>query len=116
MQHAHRTRHDAVDPGRAVSAAAMRDRLIVALDVPTVAEAGKVVRDLGDAASFYKIGYQLAFAGGLDFARELVAGGSKVFLDMKAKSRGPAKRDPNSMPDWSGLWAPAPTRGASQVK
>ena len=82
MQHAHRTRHDAVEQGRAVSAA-MRDRLIVALDVPTVAEAGKVVRDLGDAASFYKIGYQLAFAGGLDFAGELVAGGSKVFLDMK---------------------------------
>ena len=83
MQHAHRTRHDAVDPDRAVSAADMRDRLIVALDVPTVAEAGKVVRDLGDAGSFYKIGYQLAFAGGLDFARELVAGGSKIFLDMK---------------------------------
>jgi hypothetical protein len=35
----------------------------------------------------------------------------KVFLDMKAKSRGPAKRDPNSIPDWSGLWTPAPTRG-----
>ncbi len=33
--------------------------------------------------SFYKIGYQLAFAGGLDFARELAAGGTNVFLDMK---------------------------------
>lgn len=61
----------------------MRDRLIVGLDVPDVAEAGRVVRDLGDAVSFYKIGYQLAFAGGLDFARELAAEGKKIFLDMK---------------------------------
>ena len=63
--------------------AAMRDRLIVGLDVPTVAEAERVVRDLGAAANFFKIGYQLAFAGGLDFARELASGGKKIFLDMK---------------------------------
>jgi orotidine-5'-phosphate decarboxylase len=61
----------------------MRDRLIVGLDVPTVAEAEKVVRDLDGVVSFYKIGYQLAFAGGLDFARELASCGTKVFLDMK---------------------------------
>ncbi len=61
----------------------MRERLIVGLDVPDVAEAEKVVRDLDDAVSFYKIGYQLAFAGGLDFARELASGGKKIFLDMK---------------------------------
>jgi len=61
----------------------MRDRLIVGLDVPTVKDAEAVVRDLDGTASFYKIGYQLAFAGGLDFARELVSGGNKVFLDMK---------------------------------
>jgi len=61
----------------------MRDRLIVGLDVPTVAEARKVVEELDGVVSFYKIGYQLAFAGGLDFARELAAGGAKVFLDMK---------------------------------
>jgi orotidine-5'-phosphate decarboxylase len=60
-----------------------RNRLIVALDVPTVGEAETVVRDLEGTASFYKIGYQLAFAGGLDFARELASGGTKVFLDMK---------------------------------
>ena len=41
------------------------------------------MRDLDGVVSFYKIGYQLAFAGGLDFARELAAGGTKVFLDMK---------------------------------
>jgi orotidine-5'-phosphate decarboxylase len=61
----------------------MRDRLIVGLDVPTVKEAEAVVRELDGVASFYKIGYQLAFAGGLDFARELASGGTSVFLDMK---------------------------------
>jgi orotidine-5'-phosphate decarboxylase len=61
----------------------MRDRLIVGLDVPTLAEARKVVEELDGVVSFYKIGYQLAFAGGLDLARELAAGGTDVFLDMK---------------------------------
>jgi orotidine-5'-phosphate decarboxylase len=61
----------------------MRDRLIVALDVPTVREAEAIVAELGDAVSFYKIGYQLAFAGGLDFAKQLSASGKQVFLDMK---------------------------------
>jgi len=61
----------------------MRDRLIVGLDVPTVKEAEAAVRELDGVVSFYKIGYQLAFAGGLDFARELASGGTKIFLDMK---------------------------------
>jgi orotidine-5'-phosphate decarboxylase len=60
-----------------------RDRLIVGLDIPTVAEAQALVSNLGDEVTFYKIGYQLVFAGGLDFARELVGAGKKVFLDMK---------------------------------
>ena len=67
----------------AIARAGMRDRLIVGLDVPSVGDAEKVVAELGDAVSFYKIGYQLAFAGGLEFARDLAAGGKKVFLDMK---------------------------------
>ena len=46
-----------------------RDRLIVALDVPSVAAAEAMVARLGDAVSFYKIGYQLAFAGGLALRR-----------------------------------------------
>ncbi|WP_395449074.1 orotidine-5'-phosphate decarboxylase [Aminobacter sp. UC22_36] len=66
-----------------MSIEAMRDRLIVGLDLPTVKDAERAVRDLEGTASFYKIGYQLAFAGGLDFARELASGGTKVFLDMK---------------------------------
>jgi orotidine-5'-phosphate decarboxylase len=67
----------------ATQAGNMQERLIVGLDVPTVADAEKVVRELGDTVSFYKIGYQLAFAGGLDFARDLAVEGKKVFLDMK---------------------------------
>jgi len=61
----------------------MRERLIVGLDLPTLKQAEKAVRELEGTVSFYKIGYQLAFAGGLDFARELASGGTKVFLDMK---------------------------------
>ena len=66
-----------------MTASPMRDRLIVGLDVPTVREAEAVVRELDGVANFYKIGYQLAFAGGLDLARELARGGTKIFLDMK---------------------------------
>jgi len=61
----------------------VKDRLIVGLDVPTLAEAETVVRDLEGVVSFYKIGYQLVFAGGLYFARELASTGTRVFLDMK---------------------------------
>ena len=60
-----------------------RDRLIVGLDLPTIGEAETIVKALGDDVLFYKIGYQLAFAGGLEFARDLAADGKKVFLDMK---------------------------------
>ncbi|WP_105383616.1 orotidine-5'-phosphate decarboxylase [Neorhizobium alkalisoli] len=60
-----------------------RNRLIVGLDIPTVGEAEKMVATLGSAVSFYKIGYQLAFAGGLEFARDLAKDGKNVFLDMK---------------------------------
>ncbi|HET7715957.1 MAG TPA: orotidine-5'-phosphate decarboxylase [Bauldia sp.] len=60
-----------------------RDRLIVALDMPTVAEAEAMVARLGDSASFYKVGLQLIFAGGIDLARRLAGEGKKVFLDAK---------------------------------
>jgi orotidine-5'-phosphate decarboxylase len=60
-----------------------RERLIVALDLPSVREAEAVVERLGDAVAFYKIGYQLAFAGGLPLAEQLVRAGKKVFLDLK---------------------------------
>jgi orotidine-5'-phosphate decarboxylase len=60
-----------------------RDRLIVALDFPTVAEARALVARLGPAVTFYKIGLELVMAGGLDLARELAGAGKKTFLDMK---------------------------------
>lgn len=62
---------------------APRDRLIVALDIPTVEDARALVQRLGPAVSFYKIGLELVMAGGLALARELVAQGLHVFLDMK---------------------------------
>jgi orotidine-5'-phosphate decarboxylase len=60
-----------------------RDRLIVALDVPTTEAARALVDKLGDAVGFYKIGLELIMNGGLDLARELVGNGKRVFLDMK---------------------------------
>lgn len=61
----------------------MRERLIIGLDVPTLREAEAMVDRIGDDGLFYKIGYQLVFAGGLEFARDLAASGKKIFLDMK---------------------------------
>lgn len=59
------------------------NRLIVALDVDGVAEARRLINTLGDAVSFYKIGHQLAFSGGLELASQLKSEGKHVFLDMK---------------------------------
>lgn len=60
-----------------------RDRLIVALDVPAMADARALVEALGPEVTFYKIGLELVMAGGLELARELARSGKKVFLDMK---------------------------------
>ena len=65
-----------------------RDRLIVALDLPSVDAAESIVARLGDTVSFYKIGYQLAFAGGLGLAQHLVDAGKQVFLDLKLHDIG----------------------------
>jgi orotidine-5'-phosphate decarboxylase len=65
-----------------------RDRLIVALDLPSVEAAQAMVGRLGDEVSFYKIGYQLAFAGGLDYAQALAGAGKRVFLDLKLHDIG----------------------------
>lgn len=61
----------------------IRDRLIVGLDLPSLAEAEAMVERLGDSVSFYKVGLQLIFAGGLPFAERLARRGKKVFLDVK---------------------------------
>ena len=65
-----------------------RERLIVALDVPSVAEAEALVARLGETVSFYKIGYALAFAGGIDFACALAGAGKRTFLDLKLHDIG----------------------------
>ncbi len=67
---------------------APRERLIVALDVSSVEAAQTMVARLGDAVSFYKIGYQLAFAGGLAYAQTLAGAGKRVFLDLKLHDIG----------------------------
>jgi orotidine-5'-phosphate decarboxylase len=65
-----------------------RERLILALDLPSVAAAEAMVTRLGDAVSFYKIGYQLAFAGGIAFAETLIRADKRVFLDLKLHDIG----------------------------
>ena len=75
-------------PTNSVPAGDIRDRLIIGLDIPSVEEARALVQRIGDAGTFYKIGYQLAYAGGFEFARELIGQGKKVFLDLKLHDIG----------------------------
>ena len=67
---------------------AASDRLIVALDLPSVAAAEAMIARLGEAVNFYKIGYQLGFAGGLPLVRRLADQGKKVFVDLKLHDIG----------------------------
>jgi len=64
-------------------------RLIVPLDVPTLAEARVLVERLGEAVSFYKVGLELFATGaGMTLAQELMAQGKQVFLDWKLHDIG----------------------------
>jgi orotidine-5'-phosphate decarboxylase len=65
-----------------------RDRLIVGLDVATTEEAEALVQRLGDSVVFYKIGFELAVAGGLVLAEKLAHSGKKVFVDLKLHDIG----------------------------
>jgi orotidine-5'-phosphate decarboxylase len=65
-----------------------RDRLIVPLDLPDVAAAEAMIARLGDSVTFYKIGYQLGYAGGLPLVRKLADAGKKVFADLKLHDIG----------------------------
>ena len=59
------------------------NRVIIPLDVPTVAEAFSLVDQLGDDADFYKVGFELFTRGGPQVVNELVSRGKRVFLDLK---------------------------------
>ncbi len=61
----------------------IKDKIIVALDVPTVEEARKHIADLNDSVGAFKIGLQLFTAAGADFVRETAENGIKLFLDVK---------------------------------
>jgi len=71
-----------------LSAIDPKDRLIVALDLPGIEPAEAMIARLGDSVTFYKIGYQLAYAGGLSLVRNLRAAGKKVFIDAKLHDIG----------------------------
>ncbi len=61
-----------------------RDRLIFALDVPDADEARRLVGTLGDSVTFYKLGLELAMAGGyFELLDWMVGKGKKVFVDLK---------------------------------
>jgi len=75
-------------PAPADQPAVSDPRLIVPLDLPTVAQAQAMVDQLGDAVSFYKIGLELLATGGMDLARRLKASGHEIFLDWKLHDIG----------------------------
>jgi orotidine-5'-phosphate decarboxylase len=60
------------------------ERIIVALDVPTVNEALRLVDELDGILSFYKVGLELLMSGGMnELLRKLSQGNKKVFVDLK---------------------------------
>lgn len=61
----------------------MNNPIIVALDVASAQEARQLVSQLGDSVGFYKVGMELYAAAGIAFVDELLAGGHRVFLDLK---------------------------------
>lgn len=70
------------------STSAPSEKLIVALDLPEIAQARKMVERLGDSVGFYKIGMELVYGGGLALAPELIAAGKQVFIDLKLHDIG----------------------------
>ena len=65
------------------SSGAAKDRIIVPLDVPTPAAAQELVRKIGGAVGFFKIGNQLFTSAGPAIVGEVLDSGAKVFLDLK---------------------------------
>jgi orotidine-5'-phosphate decarboxylase len=72
---------------QAASAIEAKDRVIFALDVPNKKEAFRLIDELGDRLSFYKVGLELLMSGGIDeLLTVLVRDGKKVFVDLKLPS------------------------------
>jgi orotidine-5'-phosphate decarboxylase len=67
---------------------APKDRLILSLDLPALEPAEALIARLGDSVTFYKVGYQLVYAGGLSLVQKLRAAGKKVFIDVKLHDIG----------------------------
>lgn len=61
----------------------VKDRIFIALDVPTDDDARRLIERLGETATSYKIGLQLFCSAGPSFVRELAEAGLRVFLDLK---------------------------------
>ena len=62
---------------------AAKDKLIIALDVETPTRALDLVRELHAVAGMFKVGSQLFTSNGPQIVRDILALGSKVFLDLK---------------------------------
>ncbi len=60
-----------------------KEKIIVALDVETAAEAREIIAELGEDVGAFKIGLQLFTSAGSSFVRETVEKGIKIFLDLK---------------------------------
>jgi orotidine-5'-phosphate decarboxylase len=60
-----------------------RERLIVALDIPSLVEARRYVQELEGIVWFYKIGLELFLAVNASFIEELRARNCRIFLDLK---------------------------------
>ena len=76
--------HNVVAFSQSDASALARSKLVVALDRPTVEEAYKLIKQLGNSVEIYKVGLELVLSpGGLAFAEQLQREGKKIFLDMK---------------------------------
>lgn len=70
-------------PHAVESLVAAKDKIIVPLDVSTTSTAHALIKAIGGAVGFFKVGNQLFTAAGPSIVEEVKASGAKVFLDLK---------------------------------
>jgi len=75
--------HSAVSPATEDPLSLARQRLIVALDVPDLPSAMRLVTELDQTCSWFKVGLELFIAAGPAILEPIIARGHKVFLDLK---------------------------------